>query len=91
MSVTVAFAVDTLKRYLFPVTCNALLSEGLLPSIGAIMCMKSGQFYCFSVEDLKPVFGQNARETFDADDLIYVVDPEFKRVVIADVSVGVTP
>ena len=90
-SVTGAFHAGTLWRYSLPVTSNTLLSEGFFSSFSAIMSEKTRQFYVLRVEDFKPVIWDQATETLDADDLVYVIDTEVQNVAITDVRVGVTP
>lgn len=43
------------------------------------------------VEDLKPIFGHEVRETLDAGDLIYFRDAQADCVVIIGEGIGVHP
>jgi hypothetical protein len=53
--------------------------------------MEIREFYGLRVDDLKPVRWHEIAETYESDELIYLVYPEVKRVVIADVGVRVAP
>jgi hypothetical protein len=51
--------------------------------------MRSSKFYALGVEDWKPIPWQEFGESPEADELVYLIDPEIKDVVIANVRVGV--
>ena len=55
------------------------------------MCMEIRKFYAVRVENLKPICWQEATETFEPDELVYLVNTEVKRVVLADVGICITP
>lgn len=55
------------------------------------MCMEIRKFYALRVDNLEPIRWHERAETCEPDELVYLVDAEVKRVVIADVRVGVAP
>ena len=70
---------------------DPLLGQGLFSSLGAVMSMKSGQFYAVRVDDLKPICGNDIAESVDPDELIYLVRTKVEGVVRADMCIGVQP
>jgi len=51
------------------------------------MCMIVRKFYPIAVEDLKPIIWQDLAQSFDPDELVYLVSVEGENVVLADVRV----
>lgn len=70
---------------------DALLILRALLRLGAVMCIKTGQFYVVRVDDLKPILRHCLTESLGAQDLVYLVCPHTQNIVLADVRVSDHP
>lgn len=53
------------------------------------MFVRPAKFYAVGLEDMKPILWRDFGAPADAGELVYLIDSEFKDVLIADVAVGV--
>lgn len=70
---------------------NPLLGECALFRLGAVMCMKTGQFYVIRVDDLKPILRAQLAESLGTQDMVYLVCPKGQNIVLTDVCISDHP
>lgn len=49
------------------------------------------KFYVIRVDDLKPISGEQLAETLDPNEVVYLVSPDRKDIILANVRVCVPP